>query len=142
MYKFFQIPITLDFEKALEKRNWDDKLLILILQESWILNLNTHPFFRASFLKNKKRFWKTKILVKNSKFWPIVKNAIGLKLLFTLFLATMGQNSTDCMTKSAKNSQFIVKITRYYHYGPISQKVLYRIFWRPPKVPYNFPLVV
>jgi hypothetical protein len=60
-----------------------------------------------------------------------VKNATGLKLLSTLFLATMGQNSADCMTKSAKNSQFVVKIIRNSHYGPISQKS-HRIFSNIP----------
>jgi hypothetical protein len=69
-----------------------------------------------------------------------VKDATGLKLLlFTLFLATLGQNSAKCKTKSTKNSQFTVKITRNHHYGPISQKVPYRIFsnipfWKAPKV--------
>jgi hypothetical protein len=86
----------------------------------------------------KKKFF----LVKNLNFWPIVKDATGLKLLSTLFSATMGQNCAECKTKSTKNSQFIVKITRNFHYGPISQKVPYRIFsnisfWKAPRVPNN-----
>jgi hypothetical protein len=41
-------------------------------------------------------------LVKNPNFWPIVKDATGLKLLFILFFATLGQNSVEYMTNSAK----------------------------------------
>jgi hypothetical protein len=66
------------------------------------------------------------------------------KLLSTLFSATMGQNNSEYNTKSTKNSQFIVKITKNYHYGPISQKVRYTIFynipfWKAPMVPSNIP---
>ncbi len=54
---------------------------------------------------------KKKILVKNLNFWPIVKDATGLKLLSTLFSATIGQKSAECKTKSTKNTHIIVKIT-------------------------------
>jgi hypothetical protein len=81
---------------------------------------------------NKKRTVLNKnILVKNLNFWPIVKDATGLKLFFTLSSATLGQ-SEECKTKSTKNSQFTVKIIKNYHYGPISQKVPYRIFSNIP----------
>jgi hypothetical protein len=85
-------------------------------------------------LKKKIFFW-----TKNLNFWPIVKNTTGLKLLFTLFSVIMGKNSAGYMIKSAKNSQFIVKIITKYHYGPISQKVPYRIFSNIPfwKAPIN-----
>ncbi len=76
-----------------------------------------------------------------------MKNTTGLKLLFTLFSVIMGQNSAGYMIKSAKNSQFIVKIITKYHYGPISQKVPYRIFsnipfWKAPRVPSNILPIV
>jgi hypothetical protein len=51
-----------------------------------------------------------------------VEDAAGLKLFLILSLATLGQNSMEYKTKGSKNSQFIVKITRNFHYGPISQK--------------------
>jgi hypothetical protein len=69
-----------------------------------------------------------KKLLKDFKFWPIVEDATGLKLFLILSLATLGQNSMEYKTKSTKNSQFIVKITRIFHYGLISQKLPYRIF--------------
>jgi hypothetical protein len=40
-----------------------------------------------------------------------VKDATGLKLLSTLFSATIGQKSAENKTKSTENSKFIVKIT-------------------------------
>ncbi len=71
-----------------------------------------------------------------------MKDATGLKLLSTPISATVGQNCAECKTKSTKNSQFTVKITRNFHCGPISQKVPYRIFsnipfWKAPRVPNN-----
>jgi hypothetical protein len=78
---------------------------------------------------------------------PIVKDATGSKLFLILFSATLGQNSMECKTKSTKNSQFIVKITRNFHYGLIYQKMPYRIlsnkpFWKAPRVPSNIPPMV
>jgi hypothetical protein len=76
-----------------------------------------------------------------------VKDANGLKLLSTLSSATLGHNSAECKTKSTKNGQFIVKITRNFHYGQIYQKVPYRIFSntpfrKAPRVPSNIPPMV
>jgi hypothetical protein len=70
-----------------------------------------------------------------------------LKTSYYSILVTLGQNSAKCKTKNTKNDQFIVKIIKKYHYGPISQKVLYRIFsnipfWKVLRVPSNTPLMI
>jgi hypothetical protein len=41
------------------------------------------------------------ILCFNLNFWPIVKNATSIKLLYTLLSVIMGRNSEECKRKSS-----------------------------------------
>ncbi len=61
-------------------------------------------------------------MVKNPNFWPIVKDATGLKLLFILFLATLGQNSVEYMTNSAKIVNLLWKSSRNTTMGRFLKK--------------------
>jgi hypothetical protein len=63
---------------------------------------------------------------KNRKFWPIVKILNWQNSSFTLFLATVGQKDPKIVGKFIKFSSKIHE--KNMHYGPISQKVGYRIF--------------
>ncbi len=61
-------------------------------------------------------------MVKNSNFWPIVKDATGLKLLFSLFLATLRQNSAKYMTKGAKIVNLLWKSSKNTTMGRFLKK--------------------
>jgi hypothetical protein len=96
---------------------------------------------------NKKLFRKKNFFGQKLKFLAHSEGCNRLKIISYSISATMGQNSVECKTKITKNSQFIVKITKNFHYGPISHKMPYRIFsnipfWKAPRVPSNIPPMV
>jgi hypothetical protein len=71
-----------------------------------------------------------------------IKNIFGQKSIFlshngernlvkknhVLFSVTMGQSLYNKRQKSIEKHQFLVKLIKNWHYGPKSQKKLYRFF--------------
>ncbi len=96
-------------------------LYLFKMSKSFKIQLKTDR--KKSFLIN---FW----FVKNLLFWPIVKNLICLKLLLAVSLVTLGQKYAKFGLRYCDQvDQFIAGIYWKYHYGPISQKRAWWIFF-------------
>ncbi len=61
-------------------------------------------------------------MVKNSNFWPIVKDTTGSNLLFILFLATLGQIGAEYTTNSAKIVNLLWKSSKITTMGRFLKK--------------------